>query len=98
MKSLCASLLGLLAAILYGCSSDGPTFEPIRINFGGLTVHQADGKTFSRVAIPSDWKNGAMGNVFGVNDSQIYETYVEGPIVFNQAVPNGVYVLTLHFA
>jgi len=98
MKSLRASLLGLLAAILYGCSSDDPTFEPFRINFGGLTVHQADGKTFSRVAIPADLKNGAMGNVFGVNDSQIYETYIEGRIAFNQAVPNGVYALTLHFA
>ena len=98
MKMLRASLLGLLVAILYGCSSDDPAFEPIRINFGGLTVHQADGKTFSRAEVPSDWKNGAMGNVFGVNDSQIYETYVEGRIAFNQAVPNGVYALTLHFS
>jgi len=99
VKSPSPGLLGLLLpAILYGCSSENGAFEPIRINFGGLAVHQADGKRFSRAVVPTDWKNGVLGNVYGVNDSQIYETYVEGRIAFNQAVPNGVYALTLHFA
>jgi len=100
MKTRLSGLgLTILAVLLsYACQSSEVDFEPIRLNFGGFDVFQADGKTFSRAATLPSWREGVIDQVFGVNDEQIYKTYVEGSISVQQALPNGRYALTLHFA
>jgi len=100
MKTRLSGLgLTILAVLLsYACQSSEVDFEPIRLNFGGFDVFQADGKTFSGAATLPGWREGVIDQVFGVNDEQIYKTYVEGSISVQQALPNGRYALTLHFA
>ena len=88
-------------AVLIGCEADMPLSEArdtYRLNVGGESVDQFDGKTFSPAEVEGALRRGRIDQIFGSNDPAIYQSYVEGPISVGRSVPEGSYSLTLHFA
>ncbi|MEK9592221.1 MAG: malectin domain-containing carbohydrate-binding protein, partial [Gammaproteobacteria bacterium] len=88
-------------AVLIACEADMPLSEArdtYRLNVGGESVDQSDGKTFSPTEVEGALRRGRIDQIFGSNDPAIYQSYVEGPISVGRSVPEGSYSLTLHFA
>ena len=79
-------------AVLIGCEADLPLSEArdtYRLNVGGESVDQSDGKTFSPAEVEGALRRGRIDQIFGSNDPAIYQSYVEGPISVGRSVPEG---------
>ncbi|WP_347157367.1 malectin domain-containing carbohydrate-binding protein [Pontibacter chitinilyticus] len=81
-------------------------FSPIRINAGGPALTLKDGTVFSADRYFSNtytYQNTSIADIAGTEDDQLYKTERGsntnlGSFAYNIPVPNGQYVVKLHFA
>ena len=80
-------------AVLIGCEADMPLSEArdtYRLNVGGESVDQFDGKTFSPAEVEERSPRARIDQIFGSNDPAIYQSYVEGPISVGRLFRKGL--------
>ena len=113
-KDLACITFASFSLILFGCQSDHAStaankVEPAEpqsvetdlvwaVNVGGSAYTGIDGTEYVGEESVSGGEIGEMEQVKGSQDALLYKTYREGDIRVAQAIANGIYDITFHFA
>jgi beta-glucanase (GH16 family) len=101
-RSIQASLfIVMFPSLLFGGCSPGDRGETDlvwAVNVGGPSYTGDDGTEFLAEENVSGGDPGAMSQVKGSSDAELYKTYRAGDIEIARAIANGTYDVTFHFA
>lgn len=91
-----SSLIGLCLTVV---AAGEPAPEPVwAVNVGGEAHTGVDGTAYDSEASVAGGTVRRMSVVKGSQDSFLYQTFREGDVRIDRAIPNGRYDVTLHFA
>ena len=88
-----------IAILAGGCNSDeSSTVFEWAVNVGGPEYTGADGTRYVAEEFVSGGNVGALDDILGSQDPQLYQGYREGDIRIDRPIANGTYDVTFHFA